>query len=116
MIRDHSHVAGSCREKAVKAMLFKHLCVQGVEVWPSLPIARQASRGEGVCGYTHALMVLLTATQSHIDNAWVINHNQQAFSCIPERYADRQLALCDVIQPELINHGITVIKGESSTV
>ena len=35
---------------------------------------------------------------------------------LPERFADRQLALCDVIQPELVHHCITIVKSESATV
>lgn len=35
---------------------------------------------------------------------------------LPEWFADRQLAFCDIIQPELIHHCITIVKGEGATV
>ena len=34
---------------------------------------------------------------------------------VPERFADRQLALCDIIEPELIHHCITIVISEGPT-
>ena len=39
-----------------------------------------------------------------------------AAAALPERSADRQLALSDIIEPELVDHGVSVVKGEGSTV
>jgi len=39
-----------------------------------------------------------------------------AGAAVPERSADRQLALGDIIEPELVDHGVSVVIGEGSTV
>jgi hypothetical protein len=39
-----------------------------------------------------------------------------AAAAVPERSADRQLAPSDIIEPELVDHGVSVVKGEGSTV
>ena len=37
-------------------------------------------------------------------------------AAVPERSADRELAVCHIIEPELVHHGITVVIREGSTV
>ena len=43
-------------------------------------------------------------------------HYDASADVVPEGFADRQLALCDITQPELVHHGITVVKREGTTV
>jgi hypothetical protein len=44
------------------------------------------------------------------------NKTAAAAAALPERSADRQLALSDIIEPELVDHGVSVVIGEGSTV
>jgi len=39
-----------------------------------------------------------------------------AAAAVPERSADRQLALSDIIEPELVDHGVSVVIGEGPTI
>ena len=40
----------------------------------------------------------------------------RAAAALPERSADRQLALSDISEPELVDHGVSVVIGEGSAV
>lgn len=39
-----------------------------------------------------------------------------AAAALPERGAERQFAFCDIIEPQLVDHGVPVVIGEGSTV
>lgn len=45
-----------------------------------------------------------------------VNCVKAAGAAVPERSADRQLALGDIIEPELVDHGVSVVIGEGPTI